>query len=287
MANALARHAVDEALFSLLPQNAEYIRLKAQLAATPARDKATVERLRANLERWRWMPRNLGRRYIIVNVPAFELILVEDDKIIARHRVIVGKKSTPTPQFGAMVTGVILNPWWDVPQSIIAESVGRLVRTNPAGARAKGYVTSRSSGGRLSVRQTPGPNNALGHMKLEMANPFTVYIHDTPSKPLFDEDVRAFSHGCIRADGALDFAATLLVSQSGWDRAAIDRIVQTRSTTKINLQQSIPVFVGYFTASVDQYGEVASYPDIYGRDGPVVAALVDRQLGAEAYAPSP
>lgn len=272
MGQALAAHRVGEALTGLLPANSEYRALKAKLAATPAGDRAEARRLRINLERWRWMPRDLGPRYILANVPAFELQLVENGRTIARHRLIVGKTRTPTPQFSTAATGLILNPWWDVPQSIIAESVGRLVRTDPAAARARGYVWS---GGK--VRQSPGPGNALGQMKLIMPNPFTIYVHDTPSKALFDEEERAFSHGCIRTKEPFALAEALLSSTPGWDRAAIDRIVASGTTTTVRFDRPLPVYVGYFTAATDETGNVKTYRDIYRRDEAVAAQLADRE----------
>lgn len=275
LAQALRSHSVAASLVSLLPQHKEYQALKAALARTPRSDRESIARLRANLERWRWMPRDLPDRYLLVNVPAFELAVVERGETIARHRIIAGKVDTPTPQFDTTATGVIFNPWWDVPQSIIAESVGKLVRTNPAGARAKGYVSTRSRGG-LHVRQKPGPGNALGQMKLVMPNPYTIYIHDTPSKPLFDEAVRAFSHGCIRTQNPFDLAVILLDGNSAWTRARIDRVVGTRVTTTVSFARPIPVYVAYFTAQLDGHGELVSYPDIYRRDGAVIAALTDR-----------
>jgi len=269
---ALANHAIAPALQSLLPDHRQYRLLKAALAATPAHDKAGIERLRANLERWRWMPRRLGDRYLLVNVPAFTVSLVEHDRVVERRRVIVGKRSTPTPQFQATVTGVILNPWWDVPQSIVRESVGSLLRRNPALARARGYTVS---GGR--IRQKPGPGNALGQIKLVMPNPFTVYLHDTPSKQLFDEETRAFSHGCIRTQDAIGLAATLLQGVPGWSRADIDRVVASGRNTEVPLARPLPVYVVYLTAAADDSGAIATFPDVYGRDGPVVSTLVDRQ----------
>jgi len=273
LASALATHRLRETLARLIPQHRQYKLLKAALAATPARDKAGIERLRANLERWRWMPRELGARYLLVNVPAFTVSLVEDGQVVERRRVIVGKRNTPTPQFAATVSGVIFNPWWEVPQSIVRESVGRQLRTNPAQARARGYVVS---GGR--IRQAPGPANALGQMKLVMPNPNSVYLHDTPTKALFDEEVRAFSHGCIRVHDALGLAASLLKGTPGWSKEQVAEAVAGRRTTQANLQKPIPVYVGYFTAAAEDSGEIATFPDIYGRDGPVVASLVDRQI---------
>jgi murein L,D-transpeptidase YcbB/YkuD len=279
LAAALSNHQVKRTLLALLPRHPEYQRLKAALAATPPRDRAAVQRLRANLERWRWMPRDLGHRFILVNVPAFELTLVEDGREVARHKIIVGKSTTPTPQFKTTVQGIQLNPSWYVPSSIVAESIGKLVRSSPETARARGFVVSKSG-----IRQRPGPDNALGEVKLVMPNPFTVYLHDTPAKQLFEEEIRAFSHGCIRTQHALDFARTLLADPR-WDKAAIDRVVSSRVTTDIPLDRPVPVYVGYFTAASDADGEMSSFPDLYGRDGPVVAALVDRERPDPLKAP--
>jgi murein L,D-transpeptidase YcbB/YkuD len=270
---ALAAHRIRETLTDLLPQHRQYRLLKAALAATPPRDKAGIERLRANLERWRWMPRELGARYLLVNVPAFTFSVVENGRVVERRRVIVGKPGTPTPQFTATISGVILNPWWDVPASIVRESVGAQVRASPALARARGYVVVGNR-----IRQAPGPNNALGRMKLVMPNPYKVYLHDTPSKPLFEQDMRAFSHGCIRVQDPLGLAAKLLADTDAWDTERIDQVVASGRTTQVNLNRSLPVYVAYFTAAAEEGGEIATFPDVYGRDGPVVASLVDREI---------
>jgi len=275
LARALATHQVRETLMSLLPQHRQYRLLKAALAATPPRDKAGIERLRANLERWRWMPRDLGSRYLLVNVPAFTVSLVDQGRVIERRRVIVGKRSTPTPQFAAKVSGIIFNPWWDVPDSIVRESVGALLRNHPAQARARGFVVASGR-----YRQAPGPGNALGQVKLVMPNPYRVYLHDTPSKQLFDQDVRAFSHGCIRVQDAAGLAASLLGGVPAATNREIGQTIALGRTVQSNLASPLPIYVTYFTAAIEDTGELATFPDIYGRDGPVVAALVDRELDA-------
>jgi murein L,D-transpeptidase YcbB/YkuD len=268
---ALSQHRVEQTLRGLLPATPEYQMLRKALAETPPEDKASIQRLRANLERWRWMPRDLGSRYVLVNVPAFELMLIDGGKVTARHKIIVGKTNSPTPQFGAIVEAVQFNPSWYVPKSIIAESVGKLVRTHPELARQRGFIAS--AGG---IRQRPGPENALGQMKLVMPNKHTVYIHDTPAKTLFDEEVRTFSHGCIRTHDALGLAAELLAGPN-WDRLAIDPLIQSTTTTIVRLDAPIPVYVAYFTAAPDQAGQITTYPDVYARDRPVVVSLTDRQ----------
>lgn len=270
---ALAGHRVRETLQSLAPQHTQYRLLKAALAVTPASDRASRQRLRANLERWRWMPRELGARYLLVNVPAYTVTHVEDGEPAGTRRVIVGKRSTPTPQFSATVTGVVFNPWWDVPDSIVRESVGKLIRSQPALARQRGYVVQ---GGR--IRQRPGPDNALGQAKLVMANPYRVYLHDTPNRQLFDEVVRSFSHGCVRSQDVIGLAERLLEGAPGWSRSDIEQTLAAGATVQANLARPLPIYVTYFTAAALPGGGFASYADIYQRDRAIVSQLVDREL---------
>ena len=261
LAEALANRQVGRVLARLPPQHRQYRSLKAALAVTPARDKAAIERLRANLERWRWMPRELGSRYLLVNVPAFTVSLVEGGRVVERRRVIVGKRATPTPQFAATISGLVVNPWWDVPPSIVRESVGQLLRAHPAQARARGFV---SVGGR--VRQAPGPGNALGLVKLVMPNPFRVYLHDTPTKQLFDEEVRAFSHGCVRVEQPEALASYVLRGDPDWDQPRIVEAMHRGVERAVKLRAPIPVHIVYFTAWVDAGGGIQFRPDIYGYD---------------------
>ena len=170
-----------------------------------------------------------------------------------------------------VATAAIINPWWNVPASIVAESVGALVRGRPAVAAARGYRWTRDGAGHLSVRQAPGPGNALGRMKLDMPNPFSIFIHDTPAKALFARNARAFSHGCVRVDGALELAAAL----TGRSRADIDAVVASGETERIAFPP-LPVYVVYLTAVADADGAVAVLPDIYGEDEAVAAALADQ-----------
>ncbi|QHL90459.1 L,D-transpeptidase family protein [Sphingomonas changnyeongensis] len=223
------------------------------------------------MERWRWLPRDLGARHLLVNVPGFTLDLVEGGRVTARHRVIVGRTQTPTPQFGAEVTGVILNPWWDVPASIVAESVGALIRRNPDGARARGYVWQSDAAGHLRVRQAPGPANSLGLMKLVMPNPFSIFVHDTPAKPLFARPVRALSHGCIRTENPLDLAAML----TGLNRDEIDARIAPGETARLPAPP-LPIYIVYLTATAEDGTGIRLLPDIYRRDELVAAQLADR-----------
>ncbi len=241
---------------ALRPAHPDYAALRAAYARERDPDRKLA--LARNMERWRWLPRTLGPDHILVNTATFEARLWRGGKQAGTWRVIVGKTSTPTPVFTATVTGVNLNPWWNIPASIVREKRGRF----PA---SQGYVYS---GGQW--RQKPGPNNALGQMKLVMPNPYSVYLHDTPSKQLFERDVRAFSHGCIRTGDALGFAATLLEGVK--TKAEIDRIVQSRQSVVVDLPQPLPVYITYFTAAPGADGTVTIAPDIYRRDTRVPAA---------------
>ncbi len=252
------------------PAHFQYRALRAALdqETDPVRRRALL----VNLERWRQMPTDLGARYLLVNIPEAVVRLMVDDRGERVQKVIVGKPTTPTPRFSAIVTGVILNPAWTVPDSIIAESVGDLVRYSPAAARAKGYTWSRTTSGRLRVVQRPGPGNALGEVKFDMPNAYRVYLHDTPSKQLFAADQRTFSHGCIRVDDAVGLAERLL-DGSGWDRARIDAAIRTRRTERIALVTTFPVHVTYLTAFADPDGTVHLIDDPYNLDAAVAARI--------------
>ena len=258
-------------LDALVPQNREYAALRTALGQLGPGDDEERRKIAVSLERWRWLPRELGTRYLLANIPEYKVHLVDDGKRTSSHRIIVGKQGTPTPQFSATVNGVILNPSWYVPQSIVAESIGSLVRNNPATARARGYTWSYSGGG-LRVTQRPGPQNALGQMKLDMPNSFSVYLHDTPNKNLFDEERRTFSHGCVRTDNPFGLA-TLLLAPSGWDRAMIDSVVKTRQTRQVRLQAPLPIYIVYLTAVADPEEGVRYLDDPYNLDAATAARM--------------
>ncbi len=273
MDRALASGDVGGALDRLAPRNSGYRALRAALAALPAEGAAKERRaIRASLERWRWLPRDLGERHILVNIPEFMARLVDGGQVTSAHRVIVGKRATPTPQFSTAVQAVVINPPWNVPQSIIAESVGALVRNRPQTARERGYAWSTAPGGGLRVTQRPGPGNALGQIKLDMPNPHSIYMHDTPSKALFDREARTFSHGCIRTDQPQALAAALLAG-TGWTEARIAGVTAGSETVRVPLARAVPVHIAYFTAHADEAGQVHYADDPYGLDAALVAAM--------------
>jgi murein L,D-transpeptidase YcbB/YkuD len=267
MQRAVKNHSVRDTLTSLLPTHPQYSELKSVLADTPKSDKAKIDRIRTNMDRWRWLPRDLGQKYVIVNVPAYVVTLVEDGRVLSRRRAVAGAVKTATPSLNATISGVILNPWWEVPTSISKEVSGK-----------KGYVAVKDESGKvIRYRQPPGPSNALGRAKLVMSNPYAIYLHDTNAKNLFDKQARAYSHGCIRTEDIVGLAEALLEPTGKWDHETIQQTVKSGKTTLAALAQPIPVYITYFTAAaIADKKEIIAYSDIYGRDKTVVAALNDR-----------
>ncbi len=257
LATALSENRLDSFFAGLRPLDHEYAVLRAvYFGETDPERRQAIAR---NMERWRWLPRALGEDYVLVNAARFEADLWRDGSHVGTWRVIVGTTRTPTPVFRATIEGVVLNPWWEVPASIARESVAALVRNNPAAARARGYVYENGR-----YRQRPGPNNALGQMKLVMPNPYSVYMHDTPNRDLFEREVRSFSHGCIRTGDAIGYATTLL--EGVVTREEIDAILESGQTRTLSIAEPLPVYITYFTAVSDGLGGVAILDDIYNRD---------------------
>src|SRR3954468_1247248 len=272
LTRALGGHNVGDALRSLLPTHPQYAALKTLLANTE--DQALREKIRLNLDRWRWLPRDLGSKYVIVNVPAYTVSIVENGTTLNRRRAVAGALKTPTPQLSAIITGAIFNPWWEVPTSLSHEVAGK-----------KGYVSVPSGSG-VRWRQPPGPGNALGRVKLVMGNPFAIYLHDTNAKHLFDKQARAYSHGCIRTEEAVGFAETLLEGTE-WDHEKVQQTVGSKKTVQASLAQPIPVYIVYFTvASTSDAAGYLSYSDMYKRDPVALAALNDLPIPAPAVPPA-
>lgn len=275
MERALATGDIRGTLNSLLPSHPDYAALRAVLSITPAQETARRERIRANMDRWRWLPRDLGGIHLLVNVPEFMLRLNVNGEVMRSYRVIVGRPGrTATPMMAEMVEGVIFNPTWTVPQSIVVgEGLGRRVLNNPAWARSMGYTATRGANGYVSVVQQPGPRNALGKMKLDMPNAHAIFLHDTPNRNLFNNTNRALSHGCVRVEDAMELALTLSLLGQGATAHEAMAASASGNYTLMPLTQQLPVFLGYFTMRVDENGQLAEYNDIYNRDPPVLASL--------------
>lgn len=281
MTRALTSGDIAGALAMLNPTHPDYARLKQELATTT--DPRRTKLIRANMDRWRWLARDLGSQYLITNVPEYQLRLTVNDKIISTYRTIVGKPGrTATPQLAETVEGVIFNPTWTVPQSIVrGEGLGARVLGNPAWARRAGYVGTRGANGFVTVVQQPGPGNSLGLMKLDMPNPHAIFLHDTPSRGLFNQANRALSHGCVRTERAQELAITLAIlgnnatTPEARQAAAAEavRISTSGKYTRVPVERRMPVYITYFTMAQDINGNLATFADIYGRDAPVLAAL--------------
>lgn len=275
LAEALRSDDIAGTLMKLNPTHPDYAKLKGELAATSDGQITKRKLIRANMDRWRWLQRDLGSQYLITNVPEFQLRLTVKDKIIKTYRTIVGKPGrTATPQLAEVVEGVVFNPTWTVPQSIVkGEGLGAKVLANPAWGRRNGYVATKGANGYISVVQQPGPGNSLGQMKLEMPNPHAIFFHDTPSRHLFANDFRALSHGCVRTERALELAMTMAILGKGASKEEAVEISKSGKYTKVMLEKQWPAYITYFTMASDINGEMATFKDIYGRDAPVLASL--------------
>jgi len=256
-------------LNGLLPTHPQYGALKNALAmalAAPAVDAGKVNKIRLNMDRWRWLPRDLGSKYIIVNVPAFHATLVENGVTRWKHRAIAGAIKTPTPQLSVMATGVILNPWWEVPPSISREVAGKA-----------GYVSVKGKDGKVQRwRQPPGPANALGQLKFVMYNPYNIYLHDTNARSRFNSQIRALSHGCVRTEHVLDLATELLGDDNGpWTPDKIQATLASKKSVQANFVKPVPVHIVYFSVAALTDGTIVNYSDLYKRDAKVIAALND------------
>ena len=240
------------------------------IATLAALDVSAADRLlqiRATLERWREMPRDWAATRIVVNVAAATLTFYRDDRPEIVSRVIVGAPNHPTPVLAARAEYLLFNPPWNVPTSIVRKEIMPKVRRDPGYLAHNHYL--ELGGGRL--QQEPGPWNALGRIKLELPNPFDVYLHDTPTRTLFARSKRTLSHGCIRVEAVKQLALALL--GEGWNMAAIDEAIAAGVTRRVDLRQSVPVYIVYLTAFAEPDGTVDFRDDAYGRDARLIAAL--------------
>ncbi len=274
---------------------------KATLAQLGIPIAQRVEQIRLGLERFRWLPNSVAGPLLLANIPSFELFgfrtsgPVEDPEFVMK--VIVGKtrKRLRTPEFHADMKQVIFGPYWNVPPSIARNDIVPILRRNPGylsrqgmeivdrfGGSAKRYplnagTIARLRSGTLKIRQRPGPRNALGRVKFLFPNPYSVYLHDTPAKSLFQRARRDFSHGCIRVEDPPRLAEFVLRDQPGWSKRRIQQALRSSKSKRVSLRMPIPVYVFYSTVLVDREGNTRFFDDIYGRD-----AILQRKL-AKGY----
>lgn len=242
-----------------------------------------IRQLRINMERLRWLPRNLGERYVLVNTAGFRLSVVEKDKPVLAMRIIVGRDYRSTPTFNGRLSHMILNPYWNVPDSIARKDLLPKQQSDPshfASLNIKVFPNHNRNVEDIDpdtidwqaikhrfpyvLRQDPGKNNALGRIKFMFPNPFDIYLHDTPSKSLFQKDIRTFSSGCIRLEKPLEFAAFALGKQELPEKFLAD--MESGQTTTVHLPKPLPIYLVYITAWIDEQEKLHFSPDIYDRD---------------------
>lgn len=258
-----------------------------------------IRRVELNMERWRWLPDDFGSRYILVNIPSFKMSVFENGKLVIESKVVVGREERQTPTFTANMAYLVLSPKWYVPRSIAVKDKLPQLKRNP-NALAKQNIRIYDSAGRqvnpgsvnwkavsannfsYQLRQDAGPRNALGGIKFMFPNPYNVYLHDTPSRELFSRNQRTYSSGCIRISNPVELAEYLLKHDSRWNRDTILAASTSGKQRVVNLPQQMPVYLLYWTAWVDENGQVQFRDDIYNRDKPLVRALYQDDAGIKS-----
>ena len=243
--------------------------LPPQIGFDPA---ALEDEIIANMERWRWEPRTQTDDQIEVNIPDYMVKVTFGGQVVHRARVIVGKPDHQTPVFSNRMQFIEVNPYWNVPESIIKNEMMPKLAADPTYLQRMGYEVTYARSGKMIVRQPPGERNALGRIKFMFPNEHAVYLHDTPSRGLFASARRAFSHGCVRVDDPFKFAEVVLGKDSGWTEARVKKLIGGKNQT-IPLPKFIDIHIEYFTAFVDGDGKLQTRDDVYGYSRRVKAAL--------------
>ena len=240
-----------------------------------------IKQMLINLERLRWVPVEIENDYLLVNIPEYKLHVFENKKLLWETNVVVGKAAKQTSIFKGSISRIILNPYWNVPNSIINHEIlpklkrnsNYLSRNNMQVVAGGKVINPKSINWRkysknipYEIRQKPGNDNSLGKMKFLFPNSFSIYLHDTPSKELFDRNKRDFSHGCIRVENPKKLAMYLLRKDKNWNEQKVDKILETNTETGIEVNPTIPVYITYFTAWVDTNGNLNFRDDIYNLD---------------------
>jgi murein L,D-transpeptidase YcbB/YkuD len=291
LADAVAGNHVRDTLEALAPTHPQYKGLQAAYVRELQSPSGHAEKLRMNMERWRWAPRDLGDRYVLINVPAYQMQVIEGDQPALAMRVIVGQPDHQTPLFSDEMTYVVFSPYWNIPPDIlknetlprVARDPGYLDRNNIEVVGTSGDDTVDASSidwsddgatRGLRFRQRPGDENALGLVKFIFPNHFNVYLHDTPTDHLFNKEHRTLSHGCIRIEEPVKLAEYVMRDHEKWDPARIQAAMHAGKEQAVTLKRKLPVHIGYWTAWVESDGKTVTYTDDpYGID-PKHAALL-------------
>ncbi|MGH6736406.1 MAG: L,D-transpeptidase family protein [Methyloceanibacter sp.] len=300
----------DAYLRDLHPKHEHFERLRQALVKARANSakQEDVTRILINMERWRWMPENLGSLYVWLNTPEFMMYVVKDGKPIHSAKIVVGKVRYATPVFTANMTTIVFNPEWTVPPTIVREDLlpklrggGGLFSSNTAilkqhGLRVKYNGRPVDPGGidwksvnmaAISFHQAPGPTNVLGKVKFVYPNKHIVYMHDTIKRDLLNKTVRAEGHNCPRVDNPGKVAAVLLAEDKGWPTSKVEELLAKGHDASVSLDRQIPVHTTYFTAVADADGKVRTFADLYGLDRAVGNAIIGKGAAVNAVAGAP
>ena len=306
-----AADSADAYLRSLHPKHPQFEQLRQELLRTkgnpyePVNERDT-QRLILNMERWRWLPPELGSFHVWNNVPEFNARVVKGGNVIYVEKTIVGQLKYATPFFSAPMRSIVFHPEWVVPETILREDLQpslqqpgffgsntSVLQQHKLRVAYKGQPVDPNSvdWANVNIRQytfiqSPGPHNVLGKFKFNFPNKHAVYMHDTPQRELFAETVRTLSHGCIRVHQPDRFATLLLAEDKGWSAEQVYTMLDGGNST-VKLNRSIPVHLTYFTAVADERGGVRTYADIYGLDGPMAQALFGSAAASFPAPPQP
>ena len=300
-----AADSPDAYLRSLHPKHEQFVRLRQALLKARGKDEAgagptgnerDIRRLIINMERWRWMPEDLGAFYVWSNTPEFMLYVVKDGKTIYADKTQVGKMGHATPVLSSNMASIVFNPEWIAPPSVLVEDLlPRLRKKDFSILEKHGFSVSYQGNpvnpakidwGRVNIRdytfaQKPGPHSNLGKIKFLFPNRHTVYMHDTfpARRKVYQEAIRAIGYGCVRMEKPDQFAGVLLAEDKGWPASRVKDLWDNSVNSPVALDHNIPVHLTYFTAVVDGTGKVATYPDLYGLDRKVATALFGDATG--------
>jgi murein L,D-transpeptidase YcbB/YkuD len=293
----------DAYLQSLHPKHEQFQNLRQALLKARGEDGAKkpaserdIQRIVINMERWRWMPEDLGKIYVQDNVPEYMLYVVKDGKTIHSDKIVVGLLKYATPIFSADMQTIVFNPEWTVPPTIVRENLlpnlrgggwfggGSVLREHGLRVKYNGRVVDAGSinwssvnMGNIAFTQAPGPTNVLGKLKFVYPNKHMVYMHDTIKRGLFKPAMRAEGHNCIRMEKPSKLAEILLAEDKGWDTKKVQDLLDKGNDSPVNLDHPVPVHTTYFTAVADSDGKVTSFADVYGLDKKV-ASVVGKAL---------
>jgi murein L,D-transpeptidase YcbB/YkuD len=306
LAEITASPEPDAYLRSLHPKHEQFKRLRQALLAsrkdgdaapTKPLSERDVQRILINMERWRWMPENLGQIYVQDNVPEFMLYVVKDGKTIHSDKIVVGQMAYATPIFSADMQTIVFNPEWTVPPTIVRENLlpnlrgggwfggSSILQEHGLRVKYNGRVVDPGSINWNSVNmasiaftQAPGPTNVLGKLKFLYPNKHTVYMHDTIKPGLFKPAMRANGHNCIRMERPAKLAEILLAEDKGWQPKQVQDLLVTGNDSAVNLAHPVPVHTTYFTAVVDDDGKLKSFGDVYGLDRKVAPVVLGKSV---------